>query len=430
MSDSPSDLFRASAPPFRPVPRTGVIFVMTEARARGYTPGDSNWANLGQGAPETGPLPGAPPRVTRLEIEPCDHEYAPVDGLPELREAVARLYNERYRVGKRSQYTAENVAICGGGRLALARVVATVGRTNVGHFLPDYTAYEELLDSFGTFVAIPTPRSSSRGFDFTVDELRREILGRGLSTLLLSNPANPTGFTLEGDALASWVATARELGCSLILDEFYSHYVYSGETPAPGSPVRTVSAARYVEEVDRDPVTILDGVTKNWRYPGFRIAWVVGPKDVVQRVTSAGSFMDGGAARPVQRGVIPLVDRSFADQEAAAIQGAFRPKRDLLVDGLAKLGIPANPSPTGGFYAWGSLEGLPAKIRRGSDFFRAALGEGLIVIPGRFFDINPGQRRPDRPSRFQGWARFSFGPEESEVARGLEKIARVIEKAR
>ena len=69
---------------FRPVPRTGVIYVMTEAAAAGYRAGDPAWANLGQGQPETGPLPGAPPRIERLEIEPADQEYAPVAG------AVAR----------------------------------------------------------------------------------------------------------------------------------------------------------------------------------------------------------------------------------------------------------------------------------------------------------------------------------------------------
>ena len=71
---------------FRPVPRTGVIYVTTEAQARGYRAGDPAWANLGQGQPETGPLPGAPPRVEAVAIDPGDQEYAPIAGLPELRD--------------------------------------------------------------------------------------------------------------------------------------------------------------------------------------------------------------------------------------------------------------------------------------------------------------------------------------------------------
>ena len=74
---------------FRPVPRTGVIFVTAEAQKRGFTPQDPSWCNLGQGQPETGELPGAPPRVASVPIDPADQEYAPIAGLWELRETMA-----------------------------------------------------------------------------------------------------------------------------------------------------------------------------------------------------------------------------------------------------------------------------------------------------------------------------------------------------
>src|ERR1700730_10351819 len=96
---------------FRTVPRTGVIYVTTEAQRYGFSPHDPEWCNLGQGQPETGDLPGAPRRVRRLEIALDDQEYAPVPGVWQLRDAVASLYNGLYRRGKRSQYTAENVCV-------------------------------------------------------------------------------------------------------------------------------------------------------------------------------------------------------------------------------------------------------------------------------------------------------------------------------
>src|SRR5262249_27055729 len=161
----------------------------------------------------------------------------------ELREAIASLYNRLYRRGLPSQYTAENVCVSGGGRAALTRAAASIGHVNLGHFLPDYTAYEELLDIFKAFTAIPILLEPERGYSFTVDDLRREILGRGLSALLLSNPCNPTGKLVSGEDLERWVATARELDCTLLVDEFYSHYVYRGR---PGAlPVE--SATRYVD---------------------------------------------------------------------------------------------------------------------------------------------------------------------------------------
>jgi aspartate/methionine/tyrosine aminotransferase len=404
---------------FRTVPRTGVIFVMTEAARHGYRPEDSSWANLGQGAPETGPLPGTADRVDTIPIRPEDHEYAPVDGLPELRDAVAQLYNDRYRVGKASRYTRDNVAICAGGRLALTRVVSTLGRTHLGHFLPDYTAYEELLEAFGTFVPIPILLDPDRQYAFSQEEFRREIHGRGLSALLLSNPCNPTGKLIQGETLAGWVDTARESACTLILDEFYSHYIY-------GSQDLTVSAAAHVEDVNADPIVILDGLTKNWRYPGWRICWTVAPKPIIDAVASAGSFLDGGCSRPMQRAAIDLLTPDVANAEAWGIQAIFKKKRQWMIDGLGDLGIDVGLAPQGGFYCWGDLRRLPGEINTGMDFFRKALEHQVIVVPGEFFDINPGQRRAGRPSRFRHHVRFSFGPDVQVIERGLENLRRMI----
>ncbi|HEX4048947.1 MAG TPA: pyridoxal phosphate-dependent aminotransferase, partial [Elusimicrobiota bacterium] len=348
---------------FRVVPRTGVIYVMKEAAALGYKAGDAKWSNLGQGMPETGPLPGGPPRKTALAIDPADQEYAPVPGVWELREAVASLYNARYRRGQKSQYSAENVAVASGGRAALTRVAAALGQVNLGHFLPDYTAYEELLDIFRSFTSIPILLEPETGYAFSRDALRREIEGRGLGALLLSNPSNPTGKVIAGGELADWVETARKLDCAMIFDEFYSHYVWDGD----GSPV---SAAAFVKDVDKDPVILLDGLTKNWRYPGWRVSWIVGPKAVIDSVSSAGSVLDGGGSRPLQRAAAELVTPRNAAAEAASLGGAFRAKRDLLRAGLAKLGVELDGPGGGTFYCWGSVAKLPPPLDTGMGFFR------------------------------------------------------------
>jgi aspartate/methionine/tyrosine aminotransferase len=206
---------------FRSVPRTGVIYVTSEAQARGFDASDPEWCNLGQGQPETANIPGAPPRVTSIEIRPDDQDYSAVAGLWELREAVASFYNARYRRGLKSQYTAENVAIGGGGRVSIMRACAAVGPVHMGHFLPDYTAYAELLDVFRRFTPIPILLDPERAYDFSIRELRREILGRGLGALLLSNPCNPTGKVVRDGELAAWISLARELDCSMLFDEFY-----------------------------------------------------------------------------------------------------------------------------------------------------------------------------------------------------------------
>ncbi len=391
---------------FRAVPRTGVIFVTTEAAKHGYHHGASDWCNLGQGQPETGPLPGAPPRIHGITIDVDDQEYAPVPGIAELREAIAAHYNRLYRRGLPSQYTAENVSVSGGGRVSLARAAASLGHVNLGHFLPDYTAYEELLDIFKAFTAIPILLEGERGYGFTAEDLQREVRGRGLSALLLSNPCNPTGKLVQGEELGRWVAVARQEDAALLIDEFYSHYIWAGR---PGRlPVE--SAARYVEDVDRDPVVLFDGLTKNWRYPGWRVTWTVGPKKVIESVASAGSFLDGGGSKPLQRAAIPLLEDDHVVAETAAIQRAFRVKRDILLSRLERLGIRTDRAPEGTFYVWGRVDGLPASLADGMGFFRAALAKRVICVPGEFFDVNPGKRRSQRSSRFRAHVRFSFGP--------------------
>ena len=414
---------------FRKVPRTGVIYVMGEAARLGYRhggePGEDGWCNLGQGQPETGPLPGSPPRVEALTIDMDDQEYAPVAGLWELREAIADFYNRAYRRGMPSRYTAENVAVSGGGRIALTRAAAALGNVNLGHFLPDYTAYEELLDVFRLFSPIPILLEAERGYAFSVGDLRREILGRGLSAILSSNPCNPTGKHIRGEELAAWVRTAEELDCTLLFDEFYSHYVYGlgGEAPME-------SAARYVENVDTAPVVIFDGLTKNWRYPGWRVTWTVGPREVIDAVASAGSFLDGGGSKPMQRAAIPLLSVEHARKETAAIQASFSRKRELMIAGLKRIGVTIDSEPQGTFYVWGSVAELPAGINDGHSFFRAALDHKVIVVPGEFFDVNPGKRRAHRASRFRHHVRFSFGPSEAVLTRALARLEAMVKLRR
>jgi N-succinyldiaminopimelate aminotransferase len=409
---------------FRPVPKTGVIYVTSEAYKLGFSTADPDWCNLGQGQPETGDLPGAPKRVHSVAIAPDDQEYAPVAGLGELREAVAALYNRLYRKGMPSQYTAENVCISGGGRAALTRAAASLGTINLGHFLPDYTAYEELLDIFKAFTSIPILLEGDRGYAFSADDLKREVQGRGLSALLLSNPCNPTGKLVAGEELERWVAVAREFDCTLMLDEFYSHYIYRGR---PGQlPVE--SAARYVKDVDKDPVVIFDGFTKNWRYPGWRITWALAPKRAVERFASAGSFLDGGGSKPLQRAAIPLFDDAYVTSETNAIQTAFREKRDRMLSRLERLGVRFDRVPDGTFYCWGNVSALPAPLNDGMGFFRTALEKKVITVPGEFFDVNPGKRRHGRSSRFKDYVRFSFGPSLDVIERALARFETIIKE--
>jgi hypothetical protein len=80
----------------------------------------------------------------------------------------------------------------------------------------------------------------------------------------------------------------------------------------------------------------------------------------------------------------------------------------------------------------GPLPGAPPRCEAvtiaGDDqeFFRAALEEKVIVVPGEFFDVNPGKRRARRASRFKGHVRFSFGPGEDVIERALGRLEKMV----
>ena len=414
----------SAIPGFRFVPRTGVIYVMHEATRHGFHHDDPLWANLGQGSPETGPLPGAPPRIEDVHISASRQQYAPVAGNRDLCQAVADYYNSVHRRGKKSKYTRDNVSIASGGRLALTRLASALGNINMGHVIPDYTAYEELLGIFKAFSPIPILLDAEAGYKISPGNLKKEILGRGLSALLVSNPCNPTGQLVEGRELCDWCRLARECQCTLILDEFYSHYIYSGPARLPG---KTVSAAAYVEDVERDPVIIVDGLTKNWRYPGWRISWTLGPKSVIEAIASAGSFLDGGANHPFQQAAAPLLKPQTAIEETVAIQKHFRRKRDYVLNRLRRMGIGVDAVPAGAFYVWANLVRLPKPLNDGMRLFREGLKEKVITVPGVFFDVNPGNRRSH--GRYENYCRISFGPELPKLELGLDALERVIRMA-
>jgi len=421
-----SDPAPSAQGPFRHIPYMGVIYVVAEAMKLGFWNGHPDWCNLGQGQPEVGPMAGAPPRIETITLDPSDHAYGPIGGTEQLRTAIADHYNRLYRQGERSKYTLDNVSVASGGRLMLSRVFAALDRVNLGYQVPDYTAYEDMIGYHEyRFTPVMLPAPEANGFQIAAHDLEREVRARGLGAFVLSNPCNPTGTVIDGQELSNYVRIGREHGCLMILDEFYSHFIYT-ENGEPGAG--PVSAAAHIEDVNEDPVLLIDGLTKCFRYPGWRLGWAVGPPDLVETLGRAASAIDGGPSQAVQRAALEVLEPARADQETTAVREVFARKRNLMVESLAKMGIRANPSPRATFYAWASIAGLPAPLDDAMTFFRRALERKVMTVPGAFFDVNPGKRRRG-PSPFRQWLRFSFGPPEDNVRMGLERLAEMIAEA-
>ena len=294
---------------FRSVPRTGVIYVTTEAQKRGFRAGDPDWCNLGQGQPETGPLPGAPARVHAVD------DRRRRSGVRAGRRHLGAARGDRRPLQPRST----------DGACRRSTAPRTSASRAAG--APRSRAPRRAWGTSTSGTSSPTtPRTRSCS-----TSSRRSRRSRSCSRASAATRSPPTTCAARCSAAAcrrcccrtratrpasSFAATSSRAGsrwrasstarcCSTS-----STRTTSGRrTAGPGRRWRAVeSAARYVEDVDRDPVVIFDGLTKNWRYPGWRVTWTVGPKRVIEAVASAGSFLDGGGSKPLQRAAIPLLE--------------------------------------------------------------------------------------------------------------------------
>jgi aspartate/methionine/tyrosine aminotransferase len=317
--------------------------------------------------------------------------------------------------------------VASGGRLALTRAFAALGAVNVGYQLPDYTAYEDMLDlHLARLHPVPIRAREADGFLVPTARIAKAAEELGLSAFVVSNPCNPTGNVIQGKELASLVALARgERKLTLLLDEFYSHFIYTPKGKPGAGPV---SGAAFVEDIEREPVVLIDGLTKSFRYPGWRVGWALGPTAMMESLSRTASSIDGGPSRVAQRAALQVLEPRYADQETQALREVFAKKRNLLVSRLKRMGIVFAREPESTFYGWASLAKLPAPLDDSMTFFRRALARKVMTVPGEFFDVNPGKRRKGA-SPYTRWMRFSFGPPIDNLELGLDRLERMIEEA-
>ena len=379
----------------------GVAAAMLVAQEYGFKPAhNSTWINLGRGAPETGTLPGQPSR-SFLESVPAltlseSYSYPPISGVKSLRVAIANYYNRLYRTGFSSQYTYENVLVCAGGRNALLRVFASLHRSSVVDVdAVDYPAYADFIE---LFQLRSTLSSSSSAAD----------------VIIRSNPTNPTASLLPENVLRRLILSARYGSKIVVLDEFYSHYVYEEVTSS-------VSGAEFIEDVEKQYVFLINGLTKNFRLPGARIAWVVAPKRAIKEISNRAFFLDGGANHLFQRLAVSLLSENFVERDMHVLQQHFRKKRDYFTDRLRKLGINVAQPPKGTFYVFADISNLPFPINDGEVLFRALLERGVIVVPGIYFELN-NKAKLRFSANVRSRVRFSFGPPLSQLRRGLDVL--------
>lgn len=315
---------------------------------------------------------------------PANHRYTPAAGLPALREAVAAktLRDSGLEVG------AAQVLITNGGKQAVYQAFATLLDPGDEVLLPApyWTTYPEAITLAGG-VPVPVVADESAGYLVTLDQLEAARTPRS-KVLLFCSPSNPTGAVYPPGQVAQIGRWAAEKGLWVITDEIYEHLVYGNAVHASMPVVAPEIADRCI---------VVNGVAKTYAMTGWRVGWMIGPKDTIKAATNLQSHLTSNVCNVAQQAALTAVSGSL--DAVAQMREAFDRRRQLIVGLLDAIPHVRCPEPEGAFYAYPSVTGLIGRsfdgVRPGSSGELAALvldKAEVAVVPGEAFGT-PGYFR-------------------------------------
>ena len=362
--------------------------------------------SFGTGEPDF-PTPAAVVEAAqRACAEPRFQRYSAAAGLPELREAVAAA------TAHGSGYPAEaaNVLIANGGKHAVEQACATILDPGDEMLVisPYWTTYPEAVRLAGG-VPVTVETDASTGFLAPVQALERMRTPR-TKALIFVSPSNPTGAVYPAAQVAEIGRWAAERGLWVLTDEIYSRLVY-------GDAEFTGIAAQVPELHDR--LLIVSGVAKTYAMTGWRVGWLVGPRDVVQAATNLQSHTTSNVCNVAQAAAHAALTGDL-EAEFAAMHAAFDRRRRLIVGLLDAIDGIDCPTPHGAFYAFPSVRALLGREIRGrrpatsAEFVDLVLHETEVaLVPGEAFGA-------------PGYVRFSYALGDDDLVEGVSRIAKLL----
>ncbi|HEX8580860.1 MAG TPA: pyridoxal phosphate-dependent aminotransferase, partial [Acidimicrobiales bacterium] len=228
--------------------------------------------------------------------------------------------------------------------------------------------------------------------------------------LLFCSPSNPTGAVYPPEQVRAIGEWALEHGVWVVTDEIYEHLVYDG--------VRASSIVAEVPEL-ADTAVVLNGVAKTYAMTGWRVGWMIGPKDVVKAATNLQSHLSSNVNNVAQRAAITALtgDLSAVDE----MRAAFDRRRRTMVEMLNAIDGVVCPVPQGAFYAYPSVRGVLGRTIKGrTPTTSAELAEIILdevevaVVPGEAFG----------PS---GYLRLSYALGDDDLVEGVGRIQELLQ---
>ena len=339
---------------------------------------------------------------------PANHRYTPTPGLPELRDAIVK----KTKRDSNYEITADQVLVTNGGKQSVYQSFASVLDPGDEVLLPSpfWTTYPECIKLAGG-KAVEVFADESQNYLVSVAQLEKALTPK-TKVLLFCSPSNPTGSVYSPAQVKEIGQWAYQKGLWVITDEIYEHLLYDGAV-APSICVAVPELA--------DRTIIINGVAKTYAMTGWRVGWMIGPKDLIKAATNLQSHLSSNVSNVSQRAAIAALT---GDLSAVHKMGeAFDRRRKLIVKLLNEIPGVSCPTPTGAFYVYPSVQGVLGKTIRGKTPKTSAELATLILdevevaaVPGEAFG----------PS---GYLRFSYALGDEDIVEGIGRVKKLLSEA-
>jgi len=226
--------------------------------------------------------------------------------------------------------------------------------------------------------------------------------------LLFVSPSNPTGAVYTADEIREIGQWVEDHELWVLTDEIYEHLVYDG-VDTGSMPVLCPYLA--------DNCVVVNGVAKTYAMTGWRVGWMIGPKDLVKAATNLQSHATSNVANVSQRAALAAVSGDLTAVEE--MKAAFDRRRKTIVSMLSEIDGVVCPTPQGAFYAYPSVKGLLGKEYGGRVIDSSAdLAEYILeqvevaVVPGEAFGS-------------PGYLRLSYALGDDDLAEGITRLQKL-----
>jgi len=337
--------------------------------------------------------------------DPKNHRYSPAGGLPELKQAIV----DKTKRDSGYEIEAAQVLVTNGGKHAVYNTFATLLDPGDEVLLPApyWTTYPETIQLAGG-VPVEVLADETQNYLVTVEQLEAARTDK-TKALLFCSPSNPTGAVDTPEAIEAIGRWALEHDIWVITDEIYEHLTY-GDTKSTSLPVVVPELA--------DQTVVLNGVAKTYAMTGWRVGWMIGPKDVIKAATNLQSHQTSNVCNIAQRAAIAALTGDLTAVDEMKV--AFDRRRKLMVSMLNEIPGIECPEPTGAFYAYPSVKGVFGREINGrtanssAELAAIILDEAEVaVVPGEAFGA-------------PGYLRLSYALGDEDLVEGVSRIQKLL----